>query len=140
MMLSGYSFTEKLDAAQFNQLHALYQKMWWSVGRTKEEMIILLKNSIPFSLIKNDTAELVGFARVLTDELRYAYIYDVMAAEHLRGNGLGKMIMQHILSHPKLKNVKYFELTCAPNLADYYKKFGFNEDFGIVVPMRLSKK
>lgn len=85
-------------------------------------------------------SSLVGFARVLTDELRYAYIYDVMAVEHLRGQGLGKLIMQHILSHPKLKNVKYFELTCVPEMVDYYKKFGFTEDYGKVVAMRLCKK
>ncbi|MCD6038696.1 MAG: family N-acetyltransferase [Gammaproteobacteria bacterium] len=139
MTLPKFSFIEKLNETQLDELHALYKKMWWSTDRTKEEIAALLKNSIPFPLINHDTSELVGFARVLTDEFRYAYIYDVMTAEHLRSKGLGKLIMQHILSHPKLQNVKYFELTCVPEMADYYKKFGFTEDYGKVVAMRLSK-
>lgn len=138
-MANQFTITEKLTADQFDQLHALYQQMWWSAGRTKEEITTLLKHSLPFGLINNDNHQLVGFARVLTDTLRFAYIYDVMVSESLRNKGLGKFIIEHILSFPALKNVKYFELTCVNELVDYYKQFGFQDEYGNLNPMRLCR-
>lgn len=139
-MTDKYSILNNVTTEQFDQLHTLTQKMWWSTDRTKEEMVTLLKHSLPFAVIDNSTQQLVGFARVLTDEVRYAYIYDVMTDESLRGKGIGKMIMNAILSHPQLSRVKYFELTCAPEMVDYYLKLGFTCDYGIVMPMRFTSK
>lgn len=138
-MLNKYSIHNELTSEQFEQLHTLIQKMWWSTDRTKAEMATMLKHCLPFAVIENSTQCLVGFARVLSDEVRYAYIYDVMTEESLRGNGIGKMIMQGILSHTKLSRVKYFELTCVPEMVSYYKLFGFTDDFEKVIAMRLTK-
>ena len=121
-------------------MHALSQQMWWSTARTKEEIKTMLEHCIPFAVIGNDTQRLVGYARVLTDEVRYAYIYDVMTEEHLRGRGIGKMIMQSILTHPKLSRVKYFELTCTPEMIGYYKQFGFSDEYANVVTMRRTQE
>jgi predicted GNAT family N-acyltransferase len=137
-MTSTYYIQNEMTEEQLDQLHALVQKMWWSTDRTKEEMDIMLRRCLPFAVIDSSTQRLVGFARVLTDEIRYAYIYDVMTEESLRGKGIGKMIMQAILSHPHLSHVKYVELTCAPEMASYYEKYGFSENFENVVAMRLT--
>lgn len=139
-MTNEYLIKNEMTAEQFDQLHALTQKMWWSTDRTREDMLTMLKHCLPFAVIDNNTQQLVGFARVLTDEIRYAYIYDVMTEESLRGKGIGNMIMHAILAHPKLSRVKYFELTCAPDMADYYKKFGFSDDYENVIPMRYLNK
>lgn len=138
-MTDTYSIQNCITTDQFDQLHALTQKMWWSTDRSKEELAILLKHSLPFAVIDNKTQHLVGFARVLTDVVRYAYIYDVMTEESLRSKGIGKMIMQAILSHPQLSRVKYLELTCAQDMIEYYKKFGFDDTFGNVVAMRRQR-
>lgn len=64
-----------------------------------------------------------------------------MTADYHRGKGLGKLIMEAIITHPRLKNIKNFELTCTPEMMDFYKKFGFSENYGPEVrPMRLAKK
>lgn len=131
-----YIIKNELTDEQFDQLYALTQKMWWSKDRTREEIATILKHCIPFAVIDFNSQQLVGFARVLTDEVRYAYIYDVMTEESLRGKGIGKMIMNAIIVHPSLQRIKYIELTCSPILADYYKKFGFDIDFGSVIAMR----
>tara|TARA_R110000868_G_scaffold323854_1_gene584798 strand:- start:1057 stop:1461 length:405 start_codon:yes stop_codon:yes gene_type:complete len=125
-----------MTGEQFDQLHKLMQKMWWSADRTKEEMKIMLQHCLPFVVIEDSTQHLVGFARVLTDGVRYAYIYDVMTEEHLRGIGIGKTIMSAVLAHHRFTRVKYFELTCAHDMVGYYKKFGFLEDLESVVAMR----
>lgn len=127
-----------LNEKQIDQLHELYQKMWWSIGRNKNDIFTLLKTCIPFAVIQNDTQNLIGFARVLTDEMRYAYIFDVMTYEEYRNQGIGKSLMKSILTHPQLAHVKYFELTCAPDMVTYYAQFGFSTDFEKVIAMRRS--
>lgn len=135
-MNCDYTIKNELTFEQLDQLHALSRQMWWSKDRTKEEIATMLKHCIPFAVIDISSQKLVGFARVLTDEIRYAYIYDVMTEEELRGRGIGKMIMQTVLNHPTLLRVKYFELTCAPELVEFYKASGFSTSFLNVVPMR----
>ena len=135
-MTNKYSIVDELSSKHFEQLHELYKQMWWSKDRTREEIVTLLKNCIIVAAIDNQSHDLVGFARVLTDELRYAFIFDVMTQENLRGKGLGKLIIQSALSHTKLQRVKYFELTCEPELTSYYEKFGFSKNYINVTPMR----
>ena len=50
---------------------------------------------------------------------------------------LSQFVMQAIVVHSTLFRVKYFELTCATDMVDYYKRFGFRDDHGNVVAMRL---
>ena len=135
--MKDFSIIEQLNVSQLDQLHTLFKRMWWTQGRTMEDILTMLRTSMSFGLIRNDTQELVGYARVLTDEIKYAFIFDVMTDEAYRGQGLGKMLMNAIIAHPRLNKVKNFELTCAPDMVDFYKKFGFSEDYGKDVrPMR----
>ena len=137
--MKKYSIIHELTSKQIGQLLELLKQVWWTKDRTEAEVVTMLKNSMSFGLI-NDTQDLIGYARVLTDEIKYAFIFDVMLAEHLRGNGLGKVLMEAIIAHPRLKNIKNFELTCAPDMVGFYERFGFSEDYGVKVrPMRLSK-
>ena len=62
-----------------------------------EQITTTLDNSISFGLIENATQDLVGYARVLTDEIKYAFIFDMMLAEQPRGKKLGNMIMDAII-------------------------------------------
>jgi predicted GNAT family N-acyltransferase len=139
--MKKYSIIHELSSKQIDQLLGLFKQMWWTKGRTDGEVATMLKNSMSFGMVEQDSYDLVGYARVLTDEIKYAFIFDVMLAEHLRGRGLGKVLMDAIIAHPRLKNIKNFELTCAPDMVGFYERFGFREDYGLEVrPMRLSKK
>lgn len=141
--MKEYFFIENLDSFQVEQLYSLFQKSQWN--KTMEEISVILRNSLSFGLVEIETKKLIGYARVLTDEIKYAFIFDLVVDEKHRKKGLGKMLMEEIISHPKLKNIKNFELTCAPGMMPFYKKFGFSEEyisaeFGKVKPMRFSRK
>lgn len=139
-MNDNYSIVNELNSEHFEQALQLSQMMWWSKDRTREEFETMLKHCIPFAVIENSTQRLLGFARVLTDEARYAYIYDVMVEQQLRGKGIGKLLMQYIIHHSQLSQVKYFELTCAPDMAEFYKHFGFDTDYKNVIAMRYTRQ
>ena len=138
--MNNFSIIEQLNSKQIEQLFELSQQMWWSKDRTRDDISILLKNSMSFGFVEKESQDLVGFARVLTDEIRYAFIFDVMAVECHRGKGLGKALIDTIIAHPRLKNVKNFELTCSPDMVAFYEKFGFSENYANGVrPMRYTR-
>ena len=48
----------------------------------------------------------VGFARVVSDFATVAYLGDVFVLESHRGQGLGKWMMECIMAHPALQNLR----------------------------------
>lgn len=135
--MNEFIIVEQLNESQIKQLHNLCQEMWWCKDRTMQELLILLENCMSLAIVEKPTEKLIGYARILTDEIKYAYIFDVMIAKQYRKKGLGKILMKSIIKHPKLHRIKYFELTCKPDMISFYEKFNFNYDFGEVKPMRL---
>ena len=78
-----------------------------------------------------------GFARVLTDFIFKAIIFDVIVSKPYRNKGLGNQLMDQILKHPNLQSVKHFELYCLPEMVQYYEKYNFSGDVGGIKLMRL---
>ena len=77
-----------------------------------------------------DMKRLIAFARVLTDYVYKALIFDVIVAASHRDHGLGRALMEAILSHPRLKTVRHLELYCLPELIPFYRQWEFTEDLG----------
>jgi GNAT superfamily N-acetyltransferase len=69
-------------------------------------------------------APLVGFARVISDFTTIAYLGDVFVLESHRGRGLSKWMMQCILEHPALQNLRRWILLTR-DAHELYRKFGF---------------
>lgn len=83
--------------------------------------------------------KLVGFARVLTDRFKYAYIYDFIVDPSFRKRKLGKYLLTHILEHPTVNKMQCVELTCRLEMIPFYEKFGFSADYSPAVAMRKQK-
>jgi GNAT superfamily N-acetyltransferase len=66
----------------------------------------------------------VGFARVITDFLRFAQLMDVFVLKEFRGRGYSKLLVKHILGHPDLSTVVRFTLHTA-DAHGLYRQFGF---------------
>lgn len=67
--------------------------------------------------------QLVGFARVVTDQVVFAWIADVIVDKNHRGNGLGKEIMSFIQNHPLIPS--HLQLLRTKDAHGLYEKFGF---------------
>lgn len=142
LSMQQFILTNDLNERQTEQLHNLFNQVNWK--RSKNDLQTLLKNSISVGIMIASTQDLVGYSRILTDEVKCAFIFDVLVDERYRGNGLGKMLMEAILTHPKLKKIRFFDLTCPSFNEQFYKKFGFreqyvSEEYGTVTPMRFSR-
>ena len=67
---------------------------------------------------------MLGFARVATDHVVFAYLMDLFILEPYRGKGLGTMLVGHIVQHPDLQVRLWFLATQSAH--GLYEKFGFS--------------
>jgi len=96
--------------------------IYWAAGRTIEEVQTTIDSSVCFGIYLNDIQ--IGFARVVTDYVVFAYLMDVFIAEEHRGNGYSSLLISAMMNEPVLKEVKIWRL--ATSDAHYlYEKFGF---------------
>ena len=134
-----YLIVNELSERHKQQLLPLYQNEWWSKNRSAHDVETILKgSSFVVGLVHKISDDLIGFARVLTDYFKYAYVYDVIIVPKYRGRDLGKYLIEQALNHPILKEVKYIELTCLEGMCSFYEQFGFTKDYNASVPMRRS--
>ena len=118
---------EKLTDRHVVQLHELIQEQWWGAKRTLDEVKVMVEHTgLMIALIEQSTDRLVGYCRALTDFTFRATIYDVMVEKKLQGTGLGKRLLDAICHHPKLQNVNFIYLACAPDMFPFYERWGFN--------------
>ena len=122
----------KMDAELIHQF--LTNESYWSKGITLEKVKRSMEHSLCFGIFYEDKQ--VGFARVITDYVRMAYIADVFILPAYRGKGLGKWLMKNILSHPDLQEIKRWLLGTA-DAHELYKKFGFT---ALAHPERFMEK
>jgi len=135
--LSGrYRLVHALDEPLVAQLHSLYEGEWWSKGRTLDDTRRCVAGSQVCFAIIDGTDRLVAFARVLTDFVFKALVFDVIVAPECRGEGLGDRVMTSVLQHDRLRQVRHVELYCLPEMLDYYRRLGFSEQVGAVRLMR----
>ena len=131
-----YKVIKKLNKKQVKDLHKLYKNEWWTKDRSKKEIKKMLKHTDIVIGIVNKKGKLIAFARVLSDFVFKAEIYDVIVDKKYRGLGLGELLLTKIIKHKKLKDIKQFNLQCLDELEPFYKKFGFKRVDNLVYMRR----
>ena len=113
------------------QLQALYHHAPWAAGRSLDGIKVMLENTdYVFSAL--DDRRLIGFARVLTDRIYRATLWDVVVLPDYQGQRVGETLIKTILSHPVLSRVQKFWLNTRDK-QPFYERFGFvRSDQGMV--------
>ncbi len=95
---------------------------YWAKGRSKERVEKSIANSLCFGLFKDSRQ--IGFGRVATDYVVFAWIMDFFIDPDYRKQGLGKRMIQAMFDHPALLEVNSIGLRTQDAHA-LYKKFSF---------------
>jgi nitroimidazol reductase NimA-like FMN-containing flavoprotein (pyridoxamine 5'-phosphate oxidase superfamily)/GNAT superfamily N-acetyltransferase len=100
----------------------LAEESYWARGIGADAQRVAMRESLCFGLYRAGAQ--IGFARVVTDYGRIAYLADVFVVKEERGKGLGKWLVACVLEHPDLANVDRWLLGTADAHA-LYERFGF---------------
>jgi predicted GNAT family N-acyltransferase len=66
-------------------------------------------------------------------------IFDVIVAEAHRRSGLGRRLIDHVLNHSMLADVRHIELYCKPELIPFYERWGFTSPGPDVNYLRMTR-
>lgn len=103
-------------------VHEFLRRSYWAQNIPSETVRRSIENSLCFGLFKAEKQ--IGFARVVTDYATFAYLCDVFVIEEFRGRGMSKWLMETILAHPELQNLRRW-LLATKDAHGLYGQFGF---------------
>jgi RimJ/RimL family protein N-acetyltransferase/GNAT superfamily N-acetyltransferase len=101
--------------------HYLSEESYWARGRPRAIIERAIDHSLCFGVYDGD--QQVGFARVVTDRATFAWLCDLFILESHRGRGLGKWLVECIIDHPDLRDLRNFLLATA-DAHELYRQYG----------------
>ncbi len=103
-------------------IHGFLTNCYWAKGVPREIVGRSIEHSLCFGIYE-DGAQ-VGFARIVSDFATVAYLGDVFVLESHRGRGLSKWLMECVMKHPRLQNLRRWILLTR-DAHGLYSQFGF---------------
>ena len=119
------NFTISTDPARLDTdaIADMLTRAYWAKGRPRERTERAIANSLVFGVY--DGKKQIGLARVVSDYAIFAYLCDVFIHEDYRAHGLGKWLMETIMSHPDLQGLRRWTLATR-DAHGLYRQFGWN--------------
>jgi len=104
-------------------VHAfLRDHSYWASTRTREENDRVIDACLTFGAYENGRQ--LGYARVLTDTVAFAYVGDVFVLPAARGRGIGKALLDAVVEHPAVRHVRRTALV-TDDAHGFYEQYGF---------------
>lgn len=116
-------------------LHTFLSQSYWAKGRPPDEIETMIQNSYNFGLFLE--GQQIGYARVLSDRMFFAYLLDVFIDAEFRGKGYARMLLDSVFSAPEFTSVKVWRLG-TDDAQGLYEKYGFTltRDIGKMMERR----
>ncbi len=119
----GYEISDDRARLDVWAVWRFLSKSYWSPGVPREVVERAIAGSICFGLYAPGGSQ-AGFGRAVTDGITFAWIADIFVLERHRGRGLGVWLVESMLEHPGLRDVRTILLATA-DAHDLYERFGF---------------
>lgn len=99
----------------------LSHQSYWAQGRPRDVVEKSIEHSICFGVYEDNRQ--VGFARAVTDYATFAWLCDVFIAASHQGNGLGKWLIERVVDHPDLRELR-ITLLATRDAHELYRQYG----------------
>jgi len=132
----NFSNSKNTNVSQVKDFYCNYAT-WKVTDKYDDWQKIIEKSSCIVTALDNDN--LIGMARGLSDEVRWATIIDVLVHPNYRGNAIGKQLIMNLLNQKEMKVRTIYLAT--PDKESFYNKLGFktaNEHCSYMI--KLSKE
>ncbi|MBD1905182.1 GNAT family N-acetyltransferase [Funiculus sociatus GB2-A5] len=117
-------FCDNKSKIDFKQLLELFQiAAFWAQSRKIEDLEVAIANSEP-AISVWDGDRMIGFARATSDGVYRATIWDVIIHPDYQGAGLGRKLVETLISHPRLSRVERVYLLTTYQQG-FYARIGF---------------
>jgi len=114
------------DRIQVENLRQMLSKAFWCPEITDIEIRKGIRNSALVVGAYLPEGRQIGFLRVVSDKVRFAYVLDVIVHEDHRRKSIGQKTVHYALSHGDLKDV-YQWLLVTQDAHGVYDKGGFQK-------------
>ncbi|MEX0750561.1 MAG: GNAT family N-acetyltransferase [Dehalococcoidia bacterium] len=118
-----YRISTDPELLDLDVIHGFLKGAYWSPGVPRQVIERAIEGSLNFGLYRGD--EQIGFARVCTDRATFAYLMDVFVLPEHRGNKLSVWLMETVMAHPDLQDLRIFRLATR-DAHSLYEKVGFS--------------
>ena len=119
----GYTISTDPYRLDVVAIHAYLTRSYWVPGIPIAVVENAVRGSLGFGLYDAMGAQ-VGFTRAITDYATFAYLCDVYTLESVRGNGLGKWLVECVRAYPEFVNLRRMLLATA-DAHGLYSQFDF---------------
>jgi GNAT superfamily N-acetyltransferase len=117
-----------------HRIHGWLASSYWSPGIELALVKRAISGSHCLGAYKDD--EQVGFARTITDYATFAWLADIWVDEGVRGQGLGRDMVDWFTNHEKFSDIRRFALT-TKDAHGVYAKVGFHP---LIRPQNLMER
>ena len=121
----------ELSGADFDRLRKLYIETAWIAP---DDPAVFLHRAVSGSAVAvgafDESGNLIGFGRALSDGCSDAYIQDVVVSPEFRGQGIGREIIRLLESELRQMGVDWIGLVGEPGTESFYSKLGLQARAG----------
>jgi len=120
-------FEVKENNKNVDEFSLLYDAVGW--GSYDNEISKIALDNTFYSVSVYDNEKIIGYGRIIGDEICFLYIHDVMVVPEYQSKKIGTMIMNKLLE--KINEVRKLNpdlrvyLGASKNKEGFYEKFGF---------------
>lgn len=122
-----FKYADHFSDADLAQVIRLFRTAaFWAQDRSEADMATAIAHSFPI-VTAWDGDLLMGFARATSDGVFRATIWDVVIDPAYQGGGLGRKMVETLVSHPHMNRVERIYLMTTRQQG-FYQRIGFEEN------------
>jgi GNAT superfamily N-acetyltransferase len=118
-----YRITTDVSRFDLDQIWRWLRGSYWAKDIPRALVERSVRGAMSFGVMHGRRQ--VALARVITDRVTFAYLADVFVDESVRGQGLGRWLMEVIRAHPELQGLRRWMLATR-DAHGLYAKVGFH--------------
>ncbi|MEW9697588.1 GNAT family N-acetyltransferase [Paenibacillus sp. SI8] len=128
---NDYVISDNKELLDLKTIKEFLARSYWANTRSEERIERSIENSVCYGIYHNRIQ--VGYARVVTDHATVYYLCDVFIDEAHRGKGIGKKLIESLVTSEELKDLTGVLGTLDAH--ELYKQYDFESE-----PERFMKR
>lgn len=97
----------------------------WALGRSRADQDRILQTSRNYGMYEQATGRQVAYARVVTDEVTFAWLADVFVSPEHRRQGLGRQLIRRMLDDLESLGLRRIVLKASQEGRGLYEQAGW---------------